>query len=102
MTNSGQVVNLNTLEVITPNELYLPVKAGKEIKISKHKNNNFLEKAGKLFNVSKVSQAYGTKWYKLESNIVLFCIIQNDTIQLIGNYPVYYLKLLYRYITTTF
>lgn len=95
-TNSGQVINLNTLEPYT--DEYLPVKAGGTIKISKHRNNNFLDKAERIFSISKVSQAYGTRWYKLESNFILFAIVKGDTVQLIGNYPLHYLKLLYRYI----
>lgn len=99
-TNSGQVINLNTLENNTKNENLFPIRAGKELKISRHKNNQFLEKAGKVFSVSKISKSYGTSWYKLESQIVLFCIIQKDTLQLVGSYPVYYLKLLYRYVNS--
>ena len=97
-TNSGQIINLNTLEPYT--DEYLPVKAGGIIRVSKHKNNNFLDKATKSFSVSKVSQAYGTRWYKLESSFTLFAIIKGDTVQLVGNYPLHYLKLLYRYITS--
>lgn len=95
-TNSGQIINLNTLAPYTDD--YLPVKAGGAIKISKHKNNNFIDRASRFFSISKVSQAYGQKWYKLESNFILFAIIKGDTVQLIGNYPLHYLKLLYRYI----
>lgn len=100
LLNSGQVINLNTLEN-TKADCLFPVKAGKKVKISKHKNSNkFLEKAGKLFSVSKVSKNYGTSWYKLEAQIVIFCTIQGENVQLIGNYPLYYLKLLYRYINS--
>lgn len=97
--NSGEIINLNTLENTKEEDLF-PVKAGLELKISKHRNNKFLDKAGKLFSVSRVSRSYGTTWYKLESQIVLFCIVQKDTLQLVGNYPTYYLKLLYRYINS--
>lgn len=97
--NSGQIINLNTLESTDECD-YQPIKAGGILRFSKHKNVKFLDKASKLFNVSKVSKNYGITWYKLESKIVLFCIIQGDTLQLIGNYPTYYLKLVYRYINT--
>ena len=99
LLNSGQVINLNTLQ--NTNDKYLiPVKAGKKVKISKHKNSKFLEKAARVFSVSKVSKAYGASWYKLESQFVLFCSIQGETIQLIGNYPIYYLKLIYRFVNS--
>lgn len=97
-TNDGQIINLNTLEITTEINNAQPVKVGKELKISKHRNNNFLDKAGKIFKISRISKFYGNGWYKLENNIVLFVIIQGDTLQLIGHYPVHYLKLLYRYI----
>jgi len=96
-TNDGKIINLNTLELAEIDNVH-PVKVGKELKISKHRNNNFLDKAGKIFKISRISKFYGNGWYKLENNIVLFVIIQGDTLQLIGHYPVYYLKLLYRYI----
>lgn len=97
--NSGQIINLNTLEYTLEYE-YQPIKAGGIPHFSKHRNNKFLEKAGKCFCVAKVTKNYGITWYKLEAKIVLFCIIQGDTLQLIGNYPVYILKLLYRYINS--
>lgn len=96
-TNDGRLINLNTLE-ITSEKNIVPVKAGKELRISKQHNNGFLEKAGRYFNISKVAKFYGNGWYKLENNIVLFCIVQGDSVQLLGNYPIHYLKLLYRYI----
>lgn len=95
--NSGKVINLNTLQEITPNETF-PIKVGKILKISKHQNNQFLDKAQKIFSVSKVYKFYGTNCYKLKSNITLLCVVQGDTIQLIGNYPLHYIKLMYRYI----
>lgn len=98
--SNGQVLNLNTLTTTTEDDLE-PVKASSEVKISKHRNNKFLDKAQRIFKVSKVSKAHGSAWYKLESGIVLFTIIQGDKIQLIGNYPIHYLKLLYRFINTT-
>lgn len=97
-TNDGQIINLNTLEPAEISDNIQPVRVGKELKISKHRNNNFLDKAGKIFKISRISKFYGNGWYKLENNIVLFVIIQGDTLQLIGHYPVHYLKLLYRYI----
>ena len=96
--NDGVVINLNTLQIIEEAEDLIPVKAGIELKMSKHKNDNFLSKAEKIFKVSRVARAYGTSWYKLESNIILFAIIKGDNLQLVGNYPIHYLKLLYRYI----
>ena len=98
--SNGQVLNLNTLTTTTETDLS-PVKAEFEVRFSKHKNNKFLDKAQKVFKVSRVSKSYGSAWYKLESGIVLFTIVQRDKIQLIGNYPIHYLKLLYRFINTT-
>lgn len=97
-TNFG-VINLNSLQVSNETTLF-PVKTGKELKISKHKNNKFLEKAGKYFKISRISKTYGITWYKLESQFVIFCVIQGNNLQLIGNYPVFYLKLLYRYVNS--
>ena len=99
--NDGRVVNLNTLENTTYNENVFPVKAGNKISISKHKNNKFIEKAARLFSVSKVKKAYGKSTYLLESNFYIMCVVQGDTIMLLGSYPVYYLKLLYRYINNS-
>lgn len=98
-TNDGRLVNLNTLEFATETNI-VPVKAGKELKISKQHNDKFLEKAGRYFNISKVTKFYGNGWYKLENNIVLFCIVQGNSVQLIGHYPIHYLKLIYRFINT--
>ena len=98
--SNGQTINLNTLTATTETDLEF-VKASSEVKISKHRNNKFLDKAQKVFKVSRVSKSYGSAWYKLESGIVLFTIVQGDKIQLIGSYPIHYLKLLYRFINTT-
>lgn len=95
--SNGQIINLNTLTATTETDLKL-VKASSEVKISKHRNNKFLDKAQKVFKVSRVSKSYGSAWYKLESGIVLFTVVQGDKIQLIGKYPIHYLKLLYRFI----
>ncbi len=99
--SNGQIINLNTLTTTTETNDLSPVKAEFEVRFSKHKNNKFLDKAQRLFKVSRVSKSYGSAWYKLESGIVLFTIVQGDKIQLIGNYPIHYLKLLYRFINTT-
>lgn len=93
------LINLNTLEV-EEIESIVPVKAGKDIKISKHSNDKFLEKAGKFFKISRITKYHGQGWYKLENQIVLFCVIQGDSVQVVGNYPIHYLKLLYRYINS--
>lgn len=98
-TNDGRLVNLNTLEITAETNI-VPVRAGKELKISKQQNDKFLEKAGRYFNISKVTKFYGNGWYKLENNIVLFCVVQGNSIQLVGHYPLYYLKLIYRFINT--
>lgn len=95
--NNGEIINLNSLEKYTEED-YRLVKASKELRLSNGKNDNFLEKASKVFSVSKISRAYGITWYKLESNIILICSINEDTLQLLGNYPLHYIKLLYRYI----
>lgn len=98
--NNGQIINLNSLEQYTANEDCRLVMVSKELRLTNEKNNNFLDKAGRVFSVSKISKAYGITWYKLESNIVLLVAINGDTLQLLGNYPLHYLKLLYRYITS--
>ena len=97
--NDGQVINLNTLEN-TYNENVFPVKAGNRISVSKHKNNKFIEKASRFFSVSKVKKAYGKSTYLLESNFYIICVVQGETVMLLGSYPIYYLKLLYRYINS--
>ena len=98
-TNSGEIINLNTLENTQETDLF-PVKAGFAPNFSRHKNDRFLDKAGKLFSVSKIRKSYGMTWYVLESQMFLVCIVNKDTIQLGGSYPVYYLKLLFRYINS--
>lgn len=95
--NNGKVINLNTLQEAAPIAC-TPVKVCNELKISKHENQQFLDKAKRFFSVSKVSKEYGISWYKLESNLIVYCIIYGDSLQLVGNYPLHYLKLLYRYI----
>ena len=97
--NDGQVINLNTLENAY-NENVFPVKAGNKISVSKH-NNKVREKAARVFSVSKVKKAYGKSTYLLESNFYIICVVQGETIMLLGSYPVYYLKLLYRYINNS-
>lgn len=96
--SDGQVINLNTLQ--NTNDQTYPVKAGNMVAVSKHHNNNFIDKAAKLFSVSRVKKAYGKTTYLLESNFYIICVIQGDTLLLLGNYPIYYLKLLYRYINS--
>lgn len=96
--SNGQVINLNTLQ--NTNDEAFPVKAGSKIAVSKHKNDNFIDKASKLFSVSRVKKAYGKSTYLLESNFYIICVTQGDTLLLLGSYPIYYLKLLYRYINS--
>ena len=96
--SDGRVINLNTLQ--NTNDPTYPVKAGNKVTVSKHHNNNFIDKASKLFSVSRVKKAYGKTTYLLESNFYIICVIQGDTVHLLGNYPIYYLKLLYRYINS--
>lgn len=97
--SDGQVINLNTLQ--NTNDACYPVKASNMIAVSKHKNDNFIDKASKLFSVSKIKKAYGKSTYLLESNFYIICVVQGETIMLLGSYPVYYLKLLYRYINNS-
>lgn len=97
--NDGQIINLNTLKN-TNDEVTFPVKAGNMISISKHRNNKFIDKAARFFSVSRVKKAYGKSTYLLESNFYIICVIQGDTLLLLGSYPIYYLKLLYRYINS--
>lgn len=94
--SDGKVINLNTLQDTC--DTSYPVKASNMISISKHKNNKFIEKAERFFSVSKVKKAYGKSTYLLESNFYIICVVQGETLMLLGNYPVYYLKLLYRFI----
>lgn len=96
--SDGKVINLNTLQY-TQDDCY-PVKASNMIAVSKHKNDNFIDKAAKLFSVSRVKKAYGKSTYLLDSKFYIICIIQGDTLLLLGSYPIYYLKLLYRYINS--
>lgn len=96
--NDGVVINLNTLQPIEKAEGLIPVKAGMELKISKHNSEGFLSKAERIFKITRVAKAYGTSWYKLDAGIVLFAIIKGDSLQLVGNYPIHYLKLVYRFI----
>lgn len=96
-TKDGQIINLNSLEFVNTNNVF-PVKAGKETYMSVSKNNNFLDKAGRVFKVSKLFKMQGVAYYALAAHIKLFCIITNEDVRLIGNYPIHYLKLLYRYI----
>ena len=98
LLNSGKVINLNTLEEAAPIELK-PVRAEVKLSISKHRNESFLTKAQRYFSVSKISKDYGISWYQLESNLFVYCVIKGDELQLVGNYPVHYLKLLYRFIS---
>ena len=95
--SDGKVINLNTLKY-TKDDQYYPVKAGNMIAVSKHKNDDFINKAAKLFSVSRVKKAYGKSTYLLDSKFYIICIVQGDTLLLLGSYPVYYLKLLYRFI----
>jgi hypothetical protein len=96
--SNGQVINLNTLQ--NTNDVCYPVKAGNMVAVSKHKNENFIDKASKLFSVSRVKKAYGKSTYLLDSKFYIICIVQGDTLLLLGSYPIYYLKLLYRYINS--
>jgi hypothetical protein len=96
--SDGQVINLNTLQ--NTNDVCYPVKASNMISISKHRNDKFIEKAARFFSVSKIKKAYGKSTYLLESNFYIICVVQGETIMLLGSYPVYYLKLLYRYINS--
>lgn len=94
------IINLNTLQEVKEVDDVIPVKAGLQVSISKHKNNEFIQKAKRIFSVSRMFKGHGITWYKLESKVMFICIIQGDSLQLLGNYPIYYLKLIYRYINT--
>jgi hypothetical protein len=96
-TKDGKVINLNTLRPENTGKCVL-VKPSKSVHLSSHRNNRFLDKAGRLFKVSKLATMPCVTYYLLDANIKLFCIVKSDEVQLIGNYPIYYLKLLFRYI----
>lgn len=97
--SDGQIINLNTLQ--NTDDTCYPVKASNMISISKHRNNNFISKAERFFSVSKIKKAYGKSTYLLESNFYIICVVQGETLMLLGNYPVYYLKLIYRFINNS-
>lgn len=96
-TKDGKIINLNTLESENTDN-YVLVKPSKDTHLSSHKNNRFLDKAGRLFKVSKIATMPCVSYYLLDAHIKLFCIVKGDEVQLIGNYPVHYIKLLFRYI----
>jgi hypothetical protein len=98
-TKDGKVINLNTLEP-EGTEKFVLVRPGKNTHLSSHKNNRFLDKAGRLFKVSKLATLPCVTYYLLDAHIKLFCIIKGDEVQLIGNYPIHYIKLLYRYVNS--
>lgn len=95
----GQIINLNTLKPEDTKE-YVLVKPSKETHLSTHRNDRFLDKAGRLFKVSKLATMPCVTYYLLDAHIKLFCIIKGNEVQLIGNYPVHYIKLLFRYINS--
>lgn len=99
-TKDGTVINLNTLKSVTYTDSMVPVRTGKETHMSTHKNENFLDKAGRLFKVSRITKMPSVTYYLLDAHIKLLCITKGDELQLIGNYPVHYIKLLYRYVNT--
>ena len=100
--NSGEIVNLNTLQTTQTDECR-PVRVDDTPKIAKQQfdKEEFLNKAARIFKISRMSRKYGIAYYTLESGIVLMVQIKGDSIWLIGNYPIHYLKLLFRYITTS-
>jgi len=98
-TKDGKIINLNTLKPENAEECVL-VKPGKDTHLSSHRNERFLDKAGRLFKVSKLATMPCVTYYLLDAHIKLFCIIKGNEVQLIGNYPVHYIKLLFRYINS--
>lgn len=95
----GKIINLNTLQPENTTD-FVPVKAGGATHLSSHKNDRFLDKAGRLFRVSKLATKPNITYYLLDAHVTLFCIIKGNEVQLIGNYPVHYIKLLFRYINS--
>lgn len=95
----GTIINLNTLKPENTNG-YVLVKPSKETHLSTHRNDKFLDKAGRLFKVSKLATMPCVTYYLLDAHIKLFCIVKGNEVQLIGNYPVHYIKLLFRYINS--
>ena len=95
----GKIINLNTLQPEHTTD-FVPVKAGGATHLSSHKNDRFLDKAGRLFKVSKLATKPNITYYLLDAHVTLFCIIKGNEVQLIGNYPVHYIKLLFRYINS--
>lgn len=98
-TKDGKIINLNTLETEYTNEFF-PVKAGGETHLSSHKNDRFLDKAGRVFKVSKLATLQSITYYLLDAHVKLLCIVEGNEVQLIGNYPIHYIKLLFRYINS--
>lgn len=95
------IYNLNTLEQVPPRTDFFTVKAVEEIRISKHNDNNFIKKAEKLFKVKKITKMYAMNYYLLDAQLKIFCQVTTNGVQLIGNYPIHYLKLLYRFINNS-
>lgn len=95
----GTIINLNTLKPENTTG-YVLVKPSKETHLSSHQNDRFLDKAGRLFKVSKLATMPCISYYLLDAHIKLFCIVKGNEVQLIGNYPVHYIKLLFRYINS--
>lgn len=98
-TKDGRIINLNTLKTEYTNDVF-PVEAGGDTHLSSHKNDRFLDKAGRAFKVSKLATMTNMRYYLLDAHIKLFCIVKENEVQLIGNYPIYYIKLLFRYINS--
>lgn len=100
-TKRGELINLNTLQSVTDEHHLIPVEPGINTNTSLHKDKDFLSKAGRLFKVSHLIKKGDMTWYLLDAHVVLLCIIKGDNVRLIGNYPVHFIKLLYRYINSS-
>lgn len=96
-TRNGDIINLNTLEPVVHTHC-IPLRWN-DSHVLVRKNNKFLEKAKPVLKVSRLATIDDTSYYIL--GIQVLCVLDNDNnLKLIGNYPIHYLKLLYRYVNS--
>ena len=91
----GKIYNLNSKKEI--NEKCFRVHPG-IARIASIKDRNILYNAGKYFKVTRIAFSQNVKYYMFDNHLKLFCIIKDGETQLMGNFPVHYLKLLGRFI----
>ena len=90
----GKIYNLNSKKEI--NEKCFRIKPGMA-RIASIKDRNILYNAGKYFKVTRLAFSQNVKYYMFDNHLKLFCIIKDDETQVVGNYPIHYLKLICRF-----